>query len=153
MTVDPIPDGYPQVIPYLCVDGAAAAIDFYVSVFDGVERMRMPMPNGHIGHAEIAIGNALLMLSDEFAEMGLFSPLKSEGGNSASVMLYLADVDAVFAKATAAGATVLMEPTDQFYGDRSGQFLDPFGHRWIVSTHIEDVSDEEVARRMAEMGE
>jgi PhnB protein len=148
--VKAIPDGYPQVTPYLCVDGAAAAIDFYGRVFGATERMRMGGPDGKVGHAELAIGSGLVMLADEFPEMGQQSP-RGLGGTPVTVSLYVDDVDAVFARALEAGATEVRAVTDQFYGDRAGQFEDPWGHRWSVATHVEDVSPEEMARRAEAM--
>ena len=147
--VKPIPDGYPQITPYLCTDPAAAAIEFYGQVFGAVERMRMPAPGGKIGHAELAIGDSLIMLADEFPEMGQRSP-RSVGGTPVTLSVYVDDVDGVFERAVNAGATPLRQPEDQFYGDRAGQFEDPFGHRWSVATHIEDVPPDEMARRVAE---
>ncbi len=148
--VKPIPDGYPAVSPYLHVDGAAAAIDFYATVFGAVERMRMPSPGGRIGHAEIEIGGSVVMLSDESPEMGQLGPM-SVGGTPVVLAVYVADVDATYDRALAAGATTVSALEDQFYGDRSGQFQDPFGHRWNVATHVEDVTPEEMGRRMAEL--
>jgi PhnB protein len=148
--VKPIPDDYPQVVPYLCVDGAAKAIDFYGEVFGATERMRMPGPDGTIGHAEVQIGTGVVMLADPFPQMGMTDP-KAIGGTPVTVSVFVEDVDTVFKRAVDAGATVMQEPADQFYGDRSGMFTDPFGHRWSVSTHIEDVSPEEMAKRAAEM--
>jgi len=150
MAINPIPDDYPQVIPYLTVDGAAQAIDFYVSVLGAKERMRMPGPDGKIGHAELEIGRGMVMLSDEFPDMGGKSP-KTVGGNPVTVMTYVEDVDAVFERALNAGATERRPLENQFYGDRSGQFEDPFGHLWYVASHIEDVSEEEMAKRSAEL--
>ena len=147
--VKPIPDGYPTVTPYLCVDGAAAAIAFYGEVFGATERMRMAAPDGKIGHAELQIGDAVLMLSDEYPDMGLRGP-QALGGTPVTVSVYVEDVDAVFARAVQAGAKALRPVEDQFYGDRSGQFVDPFGHRWSVATHTEDVSPDEMARRATE---
>ena len=149
MAVDPIPQDLPQVIPYLTVDGASDAIDYYTNVFGAKERMRMPGPDGKIGHAEIEIGKGMVMLSDEFPEMGGKSP-KSVGGSPVTVMVYVEDVDAVYQRAIDGGGTATRPVEDQFYGDRSGSFEDPFGHIWYVSTHIEDVSDEEMAKRAAE---
>jgi PhnB protein len=146
--VEPIPTGYPRVTPYLCVAGAAAAIGFYEQVLGAVERMRMDGPGGRIGHAELAIGDGLIMLADEFPDMGYIGP-KSVGGTPVMINVYVDDVDAVFARALAAGATAVRPVEDQFYGDRSGQFEDPFGHRWIVGTHVEDVPPDEMARRAA----
>ena len=148
--VKPIPDGYPQVTPYLCVDGASAAIDFYGRVFGATERMRMLGPDDKIGHAELQIGDSVIMLSDEFPEMGQRGP-KAIGGTPVTMSVYVEDVDDVFERAVGAGATALRPVENQFYGDRSGQFEDPFGHRWNVATHVEDVSPDEMARRAAEM--
>ena len=148
--VKPIPDGYQRLTPYICVDGAAAAIDFYAKVFGAQERMRMPSPGGKVGHAELLIGDALLMLADEHPDMGVHGP-KSVGGTPTTLNLYVDDVDAVFARATEEGAKVLRPVEDQFYGDRTGQFEDPFGHRWSVATHIEDVPPDEMQRRAAEV--
>ncbi len=148
--VKPIPEGYPQVTPYLCVDGAAAAIDFYSQVFGGTERVRMPAPDGKVGHAEIEIGDSLVMLSDEFPDMGMRGP-RTLGGTPVTMNVYVEDVDAVFDRAVQAGANPLRPVENQFYGDRSGQFEDPFGHRWNVSSHVEDVPPEEMMRRAAEM--
>ncbi len=146
--VTPIPDDYPQVTAYLCVEGAAAAIDFYGRVFGATERLRMDQPDGRVGHAELTIGSGLVMLSDEFPEMGMRGP-RTLGGTPVTLSVYVEDVDAVFAAALAAGATALREPADQFYGDRSGQFEDPFGHRWSVASRIEIVDGEEMQRRIA----
>jgi len=146
--VKPIPEGYPRVCPYLCVDGAAAAIAFYSGVLGATERMRMPAPADKIGHAELQIGDSVIMLSDEFPDMGARAP-KTVGGTPVTMSVYVENVDDVFARAVEAGATVLRPVEDQFYGDRSGQFEDPFGHRWSVATHIEDVSPEEMAQRAA----
>jgi PhnB protein len=147
--VKPIPEGYPRVTPYLCVDGAASAIEFYVRVFGASERMRMPAPEGKIGHAEIELGDSVIMLSDEHPEMGVLGP-KSIGGTPVTISVYVEDVDAVVEEALAAGATSLRAVEEQFYGDRSGQFEDPFGHRWSVATHVEDVPPDEMEKRMAE---
>jgi PhnB protein len=147
--VKPIPDGYPQVTPYLCVDGAKAAIEFYSNVLGAKERMHMPAPDGKIGHAELELGDSLIMLADEFPEMGIRGP-KAVGGTPVMIMIYVEDADAVFDAAVAAGATALRPVEDQFYGDRTGQFEDPFGHRWSVATHVEDVPPEEMEKRAAE---
>jgi PhnB protein len=149
MAVKPIPEGYPRVSPYLHVDGAAAAIDFYVDVLGATERVRMDQPDGRIGHAELELGDSVVMLADEFPEMGIRGP-KAVGGSPVTMSVYVEDVDAVFEKAVGAGAKVLRAVKDEFYGDRSGQFEDPFGHRWSIATHVEDVSGEEMARRAAE---
>jgi len=145
--VKPIPDGYPQVTPYLCVDGAKAAIEFYMKVFGARERMHMPGPDGKIGHAELELGDSVIMLSDEHPDMGALGP-KTVGGTPVTISLYVEDVDAVFDAAVAAGATAVRAVEDQFYGDRTGQLEDPFGHRWSVATHVEDVPPEEMEKRM-----
>jgi PhnB protein len=142
---------YPGALPYLAAADARAAIEFYRTVFGTTERVRMPGPDGTIGHAELQLGDSLIMLADEFPEMGVLSP-KTVGGTPVTISVYVTDVDAVFDKAIEAGATVVRAVEDQFYGDRTGQFSDPFGHRWSVATHIEDVSGEEMARRAAAMG-
>ena len=147
--VKPIPDGYARLTPYLCIDGAAEAIDFYGKVFGAKERMRMPAPGGKVGHAELQIGDSVVMLSDEYPEMDVRGP-KSIGGTSTTLSLYVDDVDATFAKAISLGAQALRPVENQFYGDRSGQFEDPFGHRWSVMTHVEDVPPDEMERRAAE---
>jgi PhnB protein len=147
-TVKPIPDGYPRLSPYLTVDGAAAAIDFYTSVLGASERMRMEAPGGKIGHAELQVGDSVIMVSDAFPEMDIRSP-KDIGGTPVTLGVYVDDVDGVFQSALERGAIAVRPVADQFYGDRSGQFIDPFGHRWSVSTHIEDVSAEEMSRRAA----
>jgi PhnB protein len=146
----PIPSGYRSVQPYLIVDGAAKAIAFYKAAFGAEERMRMPAPGGRIGHAELAIGDCIVMLADEAPDWNAHAPAKY-GGSPVSIMLYVADVDAVVKKAVKAGAKVTRAVKDQFYGDRSGGIVDPFGHHWHVATHIEDVSVKEVERRMKAM--
>jgi PhnB protein len=151
-SVNPVPAGYPQVTPYLIVEGAAQAIEFYTAVLGATERMRMPGPGGSIGHAELQLGNSVIMLSDEFPEMGQRGP-RSVGGTPVTISVYVEDVDAVFDRAVAGGATALRPVENQFYGDRSGQFEDPFGHRWNVASHVEDVPPEEMARRVAEMAQ
>lgn len=148
--VKPIPDEYPQVTPYLLVDGASAAIEFYSNVFGATERMRMPEPDGKVGHAELLFGKSMIMLADEFPDRGILGP-KSVGGTPVIVSVYVEDVDAVVDRAVKAGAKLLRPVEDQFYGDRTGQFEDPFGHRWSVATRVEDVPPEEMARRAAEM--
>ncbi len=151
--VKAIPDDYPRVSYSLCADGAADAIEFYKSVLGATERMRIEAPDGKIGHSELQIGDSLLMVADEFPEMNFLSP-KTIGGSSTGCNVYVQDVDATYAAALAAGATEERPVMDQFYGDRSGMFTDPWGHRWNVSTHVEDVDPEEMARRSAEaMGE
>jgi PhnB protein len=147
--VKPIPEGYPQVTPYLAVDGADAAIKFYGDVFGATERVRMPAPGGKVGHAELQLGDSLIMLADEFPDMGSRSP-KAVGGTPVTISVYVEDVDGVFDRAIKAGAKALRPVENQFYGDRTGTFEDPFGHRWSVATHVEDVSPDEMAKRMAE---
>jgi PhnB protein len=146
---EPIPAGFPRVTPYLIVDGAADAIDFYTSVLGASERMRLPMDDGRIGHAELTLGDGLIMLADENEPMSILGP-KRIGGTPVTLHVYVEDCDAVFERALAAGARSLRPVEDQFYGDRSGQFADPFGHRWNVATHIEDVPAEEMERRARE---
>ena len=148
--VQPVPEGYPNVTPYLCVDGAAAAIDFYREVFGATERMRMPAPDGKIGHAELQLGDSLIMLADEHPEIGVLGP-KSIGGTPVTIHVYVEEVDDVFERAKKAGATETRPLENQFYGDRLGQFTDPFGHRWSVASHVEDVSPEEMEKRAAAM--
>ena len=144
----PIPDDYPRVTPYLIVDGAGAAIDFYCSVLGATERMRMPAPDGRVGHAELQLGDSMIMLADENAQMDVRGP-RAIGGTPVSLHVYVEDSDAVFERAVQAGARALRAVEDRFYGDRSGQFEDPFGHRWDVSTHVEDVPPEEMSKRAA----
>ncbi len=146
--VKPIPENYHAVTPYLIVNGAAKAIDFYKNVFGAQEIMRMPGPNGKVGHAELKIGDSIIMLADEHPEMDAQSP-QSVGGTPVSLLVYVEDVDNVFKKALSAGAKESRPVKDQFYGDRSGIITDPFGHKWSVATHVEDVSPEEMQRRMA----
>jgi PhnB protein len=150
MAVKAIPDGYHSVTPYLIIRGAAKAIDYYKQVFGATEIMRMPDPSGRIGHAELKIGDSPVMLADEFPEMGYLSP-EGRGGTPVSLMLYVPDVDATVEKAVATGAKVVKAVADQFYGDRNGTITDPFGHVWTISTHKEDVSVEEMKRRMEKM--
>ena len=149
MAVKPIPDGYHSVTPYLYIQGASDAIAFYQKAFGAVETVRMDW-GGKIGHAEIKIGDSHIMIADEFPKMGATSP-KTLGGSSSQICLYVEDADAVTAQAIAAGATVVRPIMDQFYGDRSATIEDPFGHRWTVATHKEDVPPEEMRRRSREM--
>jgi PhnB protein len=144
--VKPIPDGYPRVIPSLAIDGAAAAIDFYCKVFDASVRLRMDGPDGKVGHAELQLGDSVIMLADEFPEISFYGP-KAVGGTPVTLNVYVEDVDDVYARAVSEGAKPLRPIEDQFYGDRTGQFEDPFGHRWNVSTHIEDVPEDELMKR------
>ena len=150
MSVKPIPDEYHTVTPYLYVHDSAAAIAFYVTAFGATEVMRVPGPGGSVMHAEIQIGTSRVMMADENPEWGNKSP-RTLGGTSAGYCLYVEDVDAVFARAVAAGATVKRPVADQFYGDRSGTVTDPFGHMWTISTHTEDVAPEEMRARMDAM--
>ena len=146
MAVKPIPEGYRTVTPYLAVDDAAEAIEYYKKAFGAKERVRMETPDEKIGHAELEIGDSLVMLSDPIPEATTRTP-KELGGTSASVFLYVEDVDAVVKRAVDAGATVTMEVADQFWGDRFGSVQDPFGHSWSIATHVEDVPPEEMAER------
>jgi len=148
--VKPVPEGYHTVTPYLIVNGAARALDFYRKAFGAKEQVRMPGPDGKVMHAEIQIGDSKVMLADEFPQMGAKSP-QSIGGTPVGICLYVARVDAVYEQAIAAGAKVERPLKDQFYGDRSGTVIDPFGHKWTIATHIEDVSPDEMQKRMAAM--
>ena len=148
--VKPVPDNYHAVTPYLVVDGAAKAIEFYKKAFKATERVRMPGPENRIAHAEVQIGDSMVMLCDPMVEMGHKSP-KTLGGTPITMMLYVEDVDATVADALKAGAQTLRPVEDQFWGDRMGGVTDPFGHQWYVATHIEDVSPEEMQRRMEAM--
>ncbi|HLM26643.1 MAG TPA: VOC family protein [Thermoleophilaceae bacterium] len=146
--VKPIPDNYPRVTPYLHVNGAAEAIDFYCRVLGATERARMPGPDGKLGHAEIDVGDAVIMLADEHPDSGALGP-KTVGGTPVTIHVYVEDVDAVHQAALDAGATEMRAVENQFYGDRSGQFEDPFGHHWNIATHVEDVPPEEMEERAA----
>ena len=146
MATKSIPDGYHSVTPYLIVKGGADAINFYKQAFGAVEQMRMASPDGRIGHAEIKIGDSIIMLADEHPEMGHRSP-QSLGGAGVSLMVYVDKVDEVFKQAVASGAKELQPLKNQFYGDRSGTLQDPFGHQWTLATHIEDVAPDEMRRR------
>jgi len=148
MKTKAIPDGYHTATPYLIVNGAAQALEFYKKAFGATEMMRFPGPGGKIMHAEIKIGDSPIMLADEAPEMGARSP-KTVGGTPVSLLLYVEDVDAWASKAVAAGAKVQRPVQDQFYGDRTGTFEDPFGHVWSIATHKEDVSLEEMKKRAA----
>ena len=142
----PIPEGYHTATPYLIIRGAADAIEFYKKAFGATELFRFPTPDGKIGHAEIKIGDSPIMLADEYPEMGYKSP-QTLGGSPVSIMIYVEDVDTVFNRAVASGASVKEAVSDKFYCDRLGTLTDPFGHVWHVSTHKEDVSVEEMQRR------
>jgi PhnB protein len=156
MSAKSTPEGMHSVTPHLVCAGAAQAIDFYKQAFGAEELMRMPGPDGSVGHASLQIGDSRLMLSDPFPQSSVRPP-SERGGPTASVFMYVEDADAVFERATAAGATVVAPLEDMFWGDRFGTLADPFGHLWSVATHIEDVSEEEMAERgaaaMAEMGD
>jgi PhnB protein len=147
-TVKPIPAGYRSITPYLAIKGAAQAIDFYKKVFGAIEAMRMPQPDGRVGHAELVIGDSKIMLADEFDEMAFRGP-GAFGGSPVHLHLYVEDVDAVFARAIGAGAKEIRPVQDQFYGDRLGTLSDPFGHVWHVATHKEDLTPQEIQRRAA----
>jgi PhnB protein len=148
--VKTIPDGYHTVTPYLIIRGAAEAIDFYKRALGATETMRMAGPDGKVMHAEIQIGDSRIMLADEMPQMGFRSPA-ALGGAGASILLYVNDVDAAADQAIAAGVKVLRPVQDQFYGDRSGTFADPFGHVWTIATHTEDLTPEEINRRAQAM--
>ena len=148
--VNPIPEGYPRVTPYLYIDGAAEAIDFYEKVLGAKERMRLPGPDGKLGHAELEMGNSVVMLADQNLNMDIRGP-KEIGGTPVSLHVYVEDVDAAYAAGLDAGATSLRELENQFYGDRTGTFEDPWGHHWTVATHVEDVSADEMEKRAAEV--
>ena len=148
--VNAIPKNYPRVTASLSVDGASAAIDFYADVFGATERMRMDSPDGRVGHAELQIGDSVIMLADEYPEMDIVGP-KKIGGTPITLSVYVEDADAAMARALAGGATQLRPVEDQFYGDRSGMFEDPFGFRWGVATHVEDIPADELMRRGNEM--
>ena len=148
--VKPVPQGYRTATPYLIIDGAAKALDFYKRIFGAVEKMRMPSPGGKVGHAEITIGDSIIMLADEHPEIGARSP-RAFGGSGVGIMLYVDDVDVTVKNAVAEGAKLVQKVEDKFYGDRTGTIEDPFGHTWHVGTHKEDVSEYEMKRRMASM--
>jgi len=147
MAVKPIPEGYRSITPYLIVKDAARAIDFYKQAFGATEIMRFPGPNNTIGHAELRLGDCVIMLADEPQDGHARSP-EAYGGSPISLMFYIEDVDKVFAHALSQGARQVQPVKDQFYGDRSGNLVDPFGHVWTVATHVEDVSQEEMRRRI-----
>jgi PhnB protein len=149
--VKPIPDGYHSVTPYLAVQGAAKAIEFYEKAFGAKELFRFPQPDGRIGHAEIQVGDSRIMLADESPEMQFLGP-KARGGSSVNLLIYTEDCDALVARAVAAGAALTRPVADQFYGDRTGGVTDPFGHVWFISTHKEDVPAEELEARAKAAG-
>lgn len=150
MPVQPIPEGYGTVTPYLIVNDAVAALEFYKKAFGAVEEMRVEWPGGKTGHAEFTIGDSRVMLASEFPEIGAVAPT-TVGGSSVTLAIYTEDVDAMFARALAEGAKQERPVENQFYGDRSGTITDPFGHKWSLSTHIEDVSPDELKRRQEAM--
>src|SRR5689334_21722221 len=143
--VKPIPEGYHSITPYLIIRGAAKAIDFYKKAFGATEIMRMATPDGKVGHAELKIGDSIFMMGEEMQQMGYRAP---QGSTPVGLMVYVEDVDRVFKQAIAAGGRVEKDLQNQFYGDRSGTLYDPFGHMWTIATHVEDVSPEEMKRRM-----
>jgi PhnB protein len=147
----PIPDGYHTVTPYLIVNGGAGAIAFYKQVFGAIEHERMEDAGGKVRHAEISVGDSRIMLADEHPELGALSPA-TIGGSPVSIHLYVEDVDAVVARAIAAAARLIRPVADQFYGDRVGGIMDPFGHRWFIATHKEDLTMDEISRRAAAQG-
>lgn len=150
MTAQPIPDTYRRITPCLVVRGAAQALEFYADVFGAAERMRFPGPDGTVAHAEVVIGDSVLIVEDASPMMGTEAP--PEGGlpgSPAFLFLYVEDVDAVVARAVKRGATLKRAPQDQFYGDRDGYVIDPFGHGWTIATHVEDVAPDELERRLA----
>jgi PhnB protein len=151
MGAAPIPEGYHSVTPYLICRGAAKAIEYYVRAFGAEELFRVPAPEGKIGHAELQIGDSRVMLADEYPPVGAIGPA-TLGGTTVGLMLYVRDCDALFQRAVAAGGVVERPLQDQFYGDRSGTLLDPFGHRWTIATHVEDLTPEEIARRAERAG-
>ncbi len=150
MAVSPIPAGYHSVTPYLIIKGAAQALDFYKRAFGAEEIFRMDGPDGRVGHAEIRVGDSPVMLTDEHPEFQHVGP-ETRGGTTVSLLIYVEDVDARYRRAIEAGAKELRPLQDQFYGDRSGTLVDPFGHIWTIATHVEDVSHEEMNRRMEAM--
>jgi PhnB protein len=145
--VKPIPDGYTSITPYLYIRGASEAIEFYKRSFDAQEMFRLPGPNGRIGHAELKMGNSVVMLADEHPEVGVVGP-PTLGGTSVGILLYVENVDEVVARAVAGGAKIERPIQNQFYGDRSGTLVDPYGHKWTIATHVEDVPPDEMEKRM-----
>ena len=148
----PIPDAYRRVTPCLVVQGGVEALEFYAAVFGATERMRFPGPGDTVAHAEVQIGDSVVIIEDEVPERGTTAPPPGGiAGSPSSLFVYVEDVDAVVARAVELGATLQRSPQDQFYGDRDGYVVDPFGHGWTIATHVEDVAPEELARRMAEL--
>ena len=152
MAVKAIPDEYHSITPYLICKGASKAIEFYTRAFGAKESVRMPGPEGRIMHAEVKIGDSVLMLADENPERGAVAPQIGTLARSASIMLYTEDVDATFKRARDLGASSIQTPTDMFWGDRMGNLMDPFGHQWAIATHKEDVTPEEMQKRMQAIG-
>jgi PhnB protein len=150
MAVRPVPDGYHAVTPYLVMKQAAQALAYYDHAFGAIETLRLTAPDGRIGHAEVRIGDSMVMLADEHPELGHVGP-QTLGGSAVSLMVYVPDVDKVFARAIAAGAKEKKPIADQFYGDRCGTLEDPFGHVWTIATHVEDVAADEIERRVAKL--
>jgi PhnB protein len=151
-TPKPIPDSYRRVTPTLVVDGVVKALEFYAEVFDATERMRFPGPNGTIAHAEIQIGDSVVMVEDPSPYLGTQAPPPGGvDGSPTSLFIYVEDVDAVLERAVKLGATLRRPPEDQFYGDRDGFIVDPFGHGWTIATHVEDVAPDEMMRRLTEL--
>jgi len=151
MAVKPTPNGYHSVTPYLLLQDAAAALDFYQKAFNATELFRLPTPDGKIGHAEIKVGNSPIMLADDCGTEGSWRNPKLAGGTSIGLHVYVEDVDGMFDRALEAGAKVVRPVQDQFYGDRTGRLEDPFGHVWFLATHKEDLTPEEINRRAAEL--
>ena len=149
MPVKPVPEGYTTLSPYLVVDGAAQAIDYYKRVFGATERGRFDGPDGKVAHAELQIGDTVMMVADPSEQTNIKSPTQL-GGISAALFMYVEDVDAAVQRAVDAGATITQPVDDMFWGDRYGKVTDPFGHEWLIATHIEDVSPEEMAERVKE---
>ena len=149
MAVKPIPEGYHTIIPYLAVDDATGAIEFYKRAFGAKERLRMPMPGGKVGHAELEIGDSVIMLSDPFEQSRTKTP-KTIGGTTVGIFIYSEDVDETYKQALDAGATSTQEPEDMFWGDRFARVTDPYGHSWQIATHVEDVAPQEMERRSQE---
>jgi PhnB protein len=148
----PIPDTYRRVTPCLIVQGGVKALAFYAAVFGATERMRFPGPGGTVAHAELQIGDSVVIIEDEVPERGTTAPPPGGvSGSPSSLFIYVEDVDEVVARAVELGATLQRPPQDQFYGDRDGSIVDPFGHGWTIATHVEDVASEELVRRMAEL--
>jgi PhnB protein len=149
---EPIPDGYRRITPFIVVEGAAEAMAFYAAAFGATERMRIPGPGGTVAHAEVLIGDSVVIIEDESPERGTTAPPPGGvAGSPSSLFIYVEDVDATIERAVKLGATLRRPPQDMFYGDRDGYIIDPFGHGWTVASHVEDVSPEEMGRRMAAM--